>query len=296
MKLTISNLHIPVLQYIYKLFTLFVFSVTCFVASQSFAIAGANLMVTPSRVVFEDRTRTAQVTLLNTGDETGSFRISFIRQQMTESGEFIRVEANEKGKYSDQMIRYSPRQVTLPAGQSQVVRLMLRKPRDLEAGEYRSHMLFQMIPKASKSSIDSAMNTNTKGITIEIIPIVGVSIPVIARHGKLESRLKLENARINPATENNPKPSISVNMLRNGNQSIYGDFRAIFTPNDGSDPIVIALVNGVAVYTPNSLRQFAIPLSIPLETPLKEGKVRILFLESGKDEKTGLIAETNFAL
>ena len=296
MKFTISNLHIPVLKYIYKLLVLFVFSVTFLMTSPNMAIAGANLMVTPSRVVFEDRTRTAQVTLLNTGDEAGSFRISFIRQQMTESGEFFKVEANEKGKYSDQMIRYSPRQVTLPAGQSQVVRLMLRKPRDLEAGEYRSHMLFQMIPKASKSSLDSALSKNDDGITIEIIPIVGVSIPIIARHGKLESNLKLENARINPANETNPKPSISVNMLRNGNQSIYGDFRAIFTANDGSEPIVIALVNGVAVYTPNSLRQFSIPLSVPLETPLKEGKVRILFLESGKDEKTGLIAETNFAL
>ena len=296
MKFTISNLHIPVLQHIYKLLTFFVFSVTFFITSPNVAIAGANLMVTPSRVVFEERTRTAQVTLLNTGNEAGSFRISFIRQQMTESGEFIKVEANEKGKYSDQMIRYSPRQVTLPAGQSQVIRLMLRKPRDLEAGEYRSHMLFQMIPKASKSSLDSAMNKNDDGITIEIIPIVGVSIPIIARHGKLESHLKLENARINPANQTNPKPSISVNMLRNGNQSIYGDFRAIFTANDGSAPIVIALVNGVAVYTPNNLRQFSIPLSVPLETPLKEGKVRILFLESGKDETTGLIAETNFAL
>ena len=258
--------------------------------------AAANIMVTPSRVVFDERTRTAQVTLMNPGTETGEFRISFIRQNMTDKGEFVPVEADEKGMFSDQLIRYSPRQLTLPPGQSQVVRLMLRKPKDLENGEYRSHMLFQMLPKASKSAVGDVAGTDDKTISIEIFPTVGISIPVIVRHGKLSGELKLDNARIIPATEANPKASISVDMHRSGNQSVYGDFRETFTPNDGGESKVIALANGVAVYTPNILRQFAIPLTVPSGTSLREGNIRILFLESGKNEETGLIAETNLQL
>ena len=101
----------------------------------------AALLVTPSRVVFEDRTRTAQVTLVNKGSETATYRISFIRQNMTEDGKFVPAEKDESGLYSDTMVRYSPRQITLSPGQSQVVRLMLRKPKNLPDGEYRSHML-----------------------------------------------------------------------------------------------------------------------------------------------------------
>lgn len=256
------------------------------------ANAMANLLVTPTRIVFEERTRTAQVTLMNNGTDQGDFRISFINQNMTDDGQFIAVKADEKGMFANTMVRYSPRQISLAPGQSQVVRLMLRKPRNLEEGEYRSHLLFQSIPKASKSSLESVMDTEPEGISIEITPIIGISIPIIIRHGNLHSELKLDNARIIPGNEGNPVSKISIDMHRIGNRSVYGDFRAILTPNAGGEPIVIALANGIAIYTPNTLRHFTIPLRLPEGTSLNEGKVRILFLESGKDEKTGLIAET----
>ena len=135
---------------------LIAFIMLCYGLLQSTANAGANLMITPTRIVFEERTRTAQVTLMNNGSDTGNYRISFINQNMTDDGRFVEVKEGEEGMFSNSMVRYSPRQITLPAGQSQVVRLMLRKPRDLKDGEYRSHMLFQSLPKAGKSSLESA--------------------------------------------------------------------------------------------------------------------------------------------
>ncbi|MDH5710370.1 MAG: fimbria/pilus periplasmic chaperone [Gammaproteobacteria bacterium] len=279
-----------------KTVTQLVLVITCMVIAPQQALANANLMVMPTRVVFEERTRTAQVTLVNNGTEQGEFRISFINQNMTDNGQFEAVKADEKGMFANSMVRYSPRQITLAPGQSQVVRLMLRKPRDLEDGEYRSHLLFQSIPKASKSSVNTAVKSESENITVEIIPIVGISIPVIVRHGKLNAELKIGNAHIIPASEANPAPSISIDMHRTGNKSVYGDFRAIFTPTDGGEPVIIALVNGVSVYSTNVFRQFTMPISTPEGTALNNGNIRIIFLESGKDEKTGLIAETNFSL
>lgn len=258
--------------------------------------AAASLMVTPSRVVFDERTRTAQITLMNQGDETGEFRISFIRQQMTESGRFVPVETNEEGMYSDTMIRYSPRQITLPPGQSQVVRLMLRKPRNLADGEYRSHMLFQTLPKPSTSRLENQTDSAGNGISVEIIPLVGISIPVIVRHGKLESQVAFKNAHYIPATEENPVPRIALEMHRSGNQSVYGDIRAVFIPNSGGTPITVGMANGVAVYTPNSMRTFTQNMSIPEGVVLQGGKLRILYLEPGKDEAQGLLAETQIDL
>ena len=47
------------------------------------AFAAGQLMVTPTRIVFEGNDRTKQVNLVNNGSETGRFRISFVRRNMT---------------------------------------------------------------------------------------------------------------------------------------------------------------------------------------------------------------------
>ncbi|MBE9532490.1 MAG: fimbria/pilus periplasmic chaperone [Proteobacteria bacterium] len=252
-------------------------------------------MITPTRIVFEERTRTAQVTLMNNGTESGNYRISFINQNMTDDGKFEPVEEGTEGMFSNSMVRYSPRQITLPPGQSQVVRLMLRKPRELEDGEYRSHMLFQSLPKANKSSLESAVKKEAKNITVEIIPIVGISIPVIVRKGNINSKLTLSDTKIITGDNTNPKTRIGVTMHRTGESSIYGDFRVIYTPKDGL-PTIVGLSNGVAVYTPNTIRHYKIPLTAGSDVKITDGDLRIVFLESGKNEENGLIAETNLAL
>lgn len=259
-------------------------------------LAAANLMVTPTRVIFEQRDRTAQVTLINQGTETGEFRISFIRQNMTEDGNFVAVPEGEAGMFSDEMIRFSPRQVKLPPGQSQVVRLMLRKPRDLADGEYRSHLLFQALPPAASSSIENmAADTPADGITVQVIPIVGVSIPVIVRHGKLDSKVTLSAAQVIPADGASSKPAIAVDINRTGTSSAYGDFRATFTPNGGV-PIVVAQANSVAVYANIDKRRFQIPLTIPPGFELANGVLDLTFVKSGSDPQAGALAQTRLVL
>jgi hypothetical protein len=270
-------------------------SLLCFGSIQPIANAGANLMITPTRIVFEDRMRTAQVTLMNNGTETGNYRISFINQNMTDDGKFEPVEEGAEGMFSDSLVRYSPRQITLPPGQSQVVRLMLRKPRDLKDGEYRSHMLFQALPKPGKSSLESTLNKKADKITVEIIPIVGISIPVIVRKGNINSEVTLSNAKYIAGDQTNPKARIAIDMNRTGESSIYGDFRIMHTPKNGL-PSVVGLSNGVAIYTPNTIRRYEIPLTGEPGVKITDGELRIVFLESGKNEENGLIAETTLSL
>jgi hypothetical protein len=258
--------------------------------------AAGNLMITPTRVVFEQRTRSAQVTLVNQGTETSDFRISFIRQNMTESGQFVPVAEDEAGMFSDTMIRYSPRQVRLPPGQSQVIRLLLRKQRDLEDGEYRSHMLFQTLPSAATTSVENITdNIPEEGITIELIPIVGVSIPIIVRHGDLENKVTLSDVKIKPATESGGSPVIAVSINRTGNSSAYGDFRAIFTPL-GGQAVIVAQANKVAVYANVDKRRFVMPLTVPPGFNLVDGTLDIVFLKPGFDIESGTLAETRLVL
>ncbi len=266
-----------------------------FVGVSSKSFAAGELMVTPTRVVFEPRTRSAQVTLVNQGGETSNFRISFIRQNMTESGDFVEVAESEAGLFSDPMIRYSPRQVSLPPGQSQVIRLLLRKPGDLTDGEYRSHMLFQALPSPASTSVGNVAGSSSDGISIELIPIVGVSIPVIVRHGDLNSTVTLTNPEITLSNDPTGSLKISVDINRQGNSSAYGDFRATFNPNEGQ-PIIIAQANSVAVYANINKRHFEMPITVPTGFQLSNGVIDIVFIKSGSDAESGKMAQTSLVL
>lgn len=257
--------------------------------------AASQLMVSPTRVVFEGRTRTARVTLANIGDKAGSYRISFVQRQMTESGNLAEIKNEIPGMYADTMVRFSPRQVTLNPGQSQTVRLLLRKKSGLEDGEYRSHLLFQALPDPEATSIQALSDKDEGKIQVQLIPVVGVTIPVIVRQGKLQAIATLSNLKFIPPTGNKQQARLSLTMHREGNRSVYGDFKVTFTPAKGT-PVVVAQANGVAVYTPNNTRRFEMALQAPPGMSLKNGELHVVYLKHKQDARTGMIAENRLSL
>lgn len=259
------------------------------------AFAASELMVSPTRVVFEDRTRSATVTLANTGDATGRYRVTFIQRQMTESGNLAEVKEGTPGKYVDDLVRFSPREVTLPPGQSQVVRLLLRKKSSLQDGEYRSHMLFQSLPDPNATSIQTLTDKSGDTLQVQLIPIVGISIPVIVRQGSLQATGSLSNIQLQPAKDSKQPAQLGLSLKREGDRSLYGDFRVMFTP-DGGKPVMVSQANGLALYTPNAQRKVSLTLQVPAGVQLKRGELHVTYLESGQDAGSGLIAEGRLRL
>lgn len=222
------------------------------------ALAVGNLMLYPTRVVFEGRERAAHLDLINNGDRPMTYRLAFVQKRMNETGEFQEIDTPQPGeKFADGLIRYSPRQVTLMPGATQIIRLMVRKPADLEAGEYRSHMLFSQMPENTGSSVLAEANSEKKmGVTLT--PLIAVSIPIIVRHGNLQATVTLTNLELQPAEDEGP-PLISLRLERSGDRSVFGDIIVTVTSDDGQVQR-IGQANGVAVYTPNLLRRIRLPL------------------------------------
>ena len=52
------------------------------------AMAASQIMITPTRVVFSEKMRSASVTIINNGDSKGTYRISMVNKRMNEAGEF----------------------------------------------------------------------------------------------------------------------------------------------------------------------------------------------------------------
>ena len=259
------------------------------------ASALGQLMVAPTRVVFEGNERTKHINLINNGSETGRYRITFVRRDMSSEGKIEVIDENKPGMYSDEMVRFSPRQVTLEPGQSQIVRLMLRKKRGTTDGEYRSHMMFQAIPDSASSDVSNLVSNDKEKLAIQLIPVVGITIPVIVRQGDLNSEVSLSDFGIKQSNTVKAHPVLSLKINRKGEMSSYGDFRVYFTPNGGA-PIIVGQINGVAVYTTTSSRNLEIKLQIPKGLSLSNGELHIIYLKPGKDEKTGLIAESRLVM
>lgn len=263
-------------------------------SASSNVFALGQLMVSPTRVVFEGNERTKQITLINNGAEEGRFRISFVRRNMTAEGGLKAIEENEPGLYADEMVRFSPRMVTLAPGQTQTVRLMLRKKKGTADGEYRSHMMFQSLPDPDATDVNELSNKQGS-FSIKLIPVVGITIPVIVRQGELNAGVNLTGFEIKQSNTVKAQSVLSFTINREGNKSAYGDFRVYFTPKDGM-PMTIGQVNGVAVYTSINSRSLTVPLQTPPEFNLSNGELHVVYLLPGEDEVTGLIAESKLSV
>jgi len=82
------------------------------------AQGGGDLVVSPTRVVFEARTRSAKVTLANRGSATATFRISLIDMAMDDFGQMGQAAPEDTSLPSAKnLIRYAPRQIDIAPGE-----------------------------------------------------------------------------------------------------------------------------------------------------------------------------------
>lgn len=271
-------------------------SLAAAVLLQAAAPAFADLMLFPTRVVFDKTQRAAQVELVNQGKTPETYRISLVNRRMGENGEFIAIESPGPGEqFADGMVRFSPRQVTIPPGSSQTVRIQLRKPADLPAGEYRSHLQFDRMPDpAGNSSVEALAGNAGSDIGVVLNALVGASIPVIVRHDETSARVSLAALALQPAAATGSETALAFQIQREGNRSVYGDVAVSFTPAGGT-PQEVARAGGVAVYVPNPLRRARIPLTLPPGTPLAGGSLQVTYRE--RAEAGGrVLAEARLAL
>lgn len=252
--------------------------------------ASAQLMVHPTRVVLEGKQRTGQLEVINNSNEPTSYRISIVNRRMGVNGEFSDATTAQPGEqFADSMLRYSPRRVSLAPGASQVIRIMARKPANLPAGEYRSHLLFSKQGEpAGPNTVEPPTQTD---IAVTLTALVGVSIPVIVREGETAATVTLGDLALTRSATG--QPMVAGVLRRSGNRSVYGDLTASFTPRGGV-PREVGKAGGVAVYTPNDLRNVKLVLT-PAAGALANGMLTVIYRE--RPEHGGaLLAEASLSL
>ena len=249
--------------------------------------AWAQLSVSPKRVIFEDRERSHELLLINTGDKTKKYRIGFKQLKMTRAGGYQPVTKGEREQamFASDAVRFSPRQVTLAPGMSQTVRLLVRKPKGLIDGEYRSHLTFSEIPDDT-DQFGVAQQQDSQGFAFRMRPLLGISIPIILRQGKLIQAVDLKPVDV----ANN---RINLELHRKGQVSVYGEIIVSHKPLDQGPAKVVGIIKGVSVLPPLDWRTVSVPLTENLNS-LGKGELHISYnnLEVNSATKLPVLSKT----
>ena len=236
--------------------------------------------ISPTRIVLPAGQRSASVTLTNTSEYEVAYRMQLIEMGLDDNGTFRVLSDSElpqEHRSSRPIIRFSPRQVRLKPGQSQVVRAIVRRS-GLVEGEYRSHLRLQALPVLSDRSNDGEDKVL---VNASATMQVGVTIPVIVRHQNTHAEVDLNSVKLrkNSAGE---VTHASLLLGLSGNRSAFGDFSV--TLDDASGSTEIGRLRGFALYYPYPEEWVNIPVSDVDLTRLGKGaKVRVRFFNRAID-------------
>ncbi len=254
--------------------------------------AQGDLLVSPVRVIFEGNRQKEEISLVNAGNDSATYSISFLQYDMTEDGDFVLIEKPVEGQmFADPYLRVFPRRVTLAPREAQVVRLQFRRVPNMVSGEYRSHLYFRAEKDNKPLGLDKT-TLDPKLMSVQITPVFGISIPVIIRTGEVQVVSTLSNMKIEMQQDTIANLMLTIN--RTGNISVYGDIVAEYVPAKGKT-LEIGLVRGVAVYANTNKRNISVRLGNIKGVNLHTGKIRVRYM-GPKDIPYILYAEKELVL
>lgn len=257
--------------------------------------ARADLLISPTRVLLTEQQPVTQVILRNTGALPRTYRMEWREMRRDDSGTYHSIDnPTPADRTASHMLRYSPRQITLAAGETQTVRVQYQPQAGLSAGEYRSHLLFTTVGGASASDADSASQRAEAVIRVGL----AFSIPVIVRVGPPED-VQVSIPRVQPRVETNPADGVTrlafdVTIARSGAYSSFGDINIYMQTQRDTAPVLVGKSTDFAVFADAAQRPITIPLRDDMRIP-SGAWIRIAY--DGKQEFEGrTLAEQVFQI
>jgi P pilus assembly chaperone PapD len=232
--------------------------------------AEAKIDILPRRVVIEGRNKSGEITILNLGTKPMGYRIGIINYRQDEKGVYTLLNEPLNPAFDpEKYIRLSPRQFTLPVGGRQKIRFSVRPPADLPEGEYRFHVAANSLAPVEPGSEEK------RGAAVGLRINLGVSIPVVYRHGNLSATAKIIDAQWVTAQQNEQGANgMNVTIGRQGNSSTIGLLEVYWTPNGGTEEKIGYVVNA-NVFIDVEKRSVFVPMK---SLPSGSGTVRIRYL------------------
>jgi len=270
--------------------------------------AGANLNITPRRIVLDGTTRVATVYIVNQGTTTESYDITMVDRVMLPDGQIRAV--SEAGQFAggaeavaglasaaDKVV-WSPRRVTLGPGRGQTIRVRSNLPAGTGGSgpaEYRTHMTVTNIPPADVGlTAEQAANAGPDRLTFQVYSVFGVSIPVILRPGTADARSALSDLQVATVAAPQPDgngtqqiPVVNMVLRRVGNSSLFGNVEVRARGDRTALPLGTA--RGIGVYPEIGQRALQVALS---RAPRPGEELDVVYIDDDANAGTVLASAT----
>jgi hypothetical protein len=170
------------------------------------------------------------------------------------------------------ILRLSPREVLLEPGDSQRIKIAAIFPIGSPDVELRSHLAFEPISTARPPQQGSETGQDLK-IRLELRSVI--TIPVIARHGRLSAEATISDAAI---VQDQDGWAAKFKLGRKGNRSVRGDVTVFFQPANGGAKVPLGQIVALPVYFPNMDRIVTVRLARDVRS-LGKGEIEVRFAE-----------------
>ena len=255
-------------------------------SSQSFA----EMMISPTRVLLDQDSRSATMTLRNNSEGPRTYRLSWEDKRATETGRYTDIADGEQWPSAKKLIRFSPRQITVGPGENQTVRFSFRPPADLPSGEYRSHLLLEVIPDISEPTATIEQDGLGEGIGVKMLMQMSFSIPAVVRYNIGPPQVSIQNVKAVPGG-NGQRLALELTFAHAGEASSFGNVTVEMQRDTDSPVEEIGRYKDLSVYPELEKRKIVIPLRD--KTIAKGAVVRVAY-EGAKEYKGTLWAEKVF--
>ncbi|MDB4950458.1 MAG: hypothetical protein JWM27_3107 [Gemmatimonadetes bacterium] len=182
----------------------------------------AAVNVSPAVLYIDGHTREGVVTLYNSGTQAEEIEVGF--QWGTHVSDDVGVvrlvladSAPEGAPSALSWLRAYPRRLVLAPGESQVVRVIVRPPAGLAAGEYWARMVVNAVPQ-----VPAVENTNGQA-TMQLRIGTRIVGGLHYRVGRLSTSLSVEHAT---AERDGKDVHLTLDLVRGGNAAFIGRLRA----------------------------------------------------------------------
>lgn len=250
--------------------------------------AYSSLLVSPTRITFEQRERVEEVVLVNTSQEVRRYKLEWVEKRQESTNSYTDLLDTEAADFStaSPFIRFSPRRVTLRPNESQTIKLLARRSSNMTEPEYRSHLKFTALPPELTDRKEP--NVISSGMNMELMLLLSYTVPVILRTEKSNVAVNIADVEIHISADNSKHTEVVVALTRVGTTSAYGNLTLLHRTNSTEPFGAVGFTNGVNLFHEISKNTIVIPWT---EKPfVGVGEIKIVF-EAANSKSSALYAE-----
>lgn len=238
-------------------------------------VAAQGILVAPTAVFVDARSRTATLMLVNPNEERVEVELATAYgYPVTDSAGGLQLHMEEQpdstAPNAAAWVRLFPRRMTLDPDAQQTVRILVNPPPGVADGEYRARLIIT----TRGATLPVTQQTDSGAVRVGFSIEVRTIIPLLYRKGKLTSGATLANLR---AERRGDSLVVRTRLEPQGNAAVLGTVRAELVDSTGRTRARMAMP--ISAYVPIEPR-FIVPLdSVP------PGRYRLrLELASGRSD------------